>query len=128
VVERKYSRLPPVTCNSNELNQVWTNMIHNALQAMNGIGTLSIETCRRDDFAVVRISDTGPGIPSAIRDRIFDPFFTTKDQGEGAGLGLGICQQIVARHKGRILVDSEPGRTTFEILLPLTPQVVESRS
>jgi two-component system NtrC family sensor kinase len=125
VVERKYSRLPAVTCNTNELNQVWTNIIHNAVQAMKGMGTLTIETYRKQMYIGVRISDTGPGIPDGIRSRIFDPFFTTKDQGEGSGLGLGISQQIVQRHRGRISVDSEPGRTSFEVLLPLQLQPAE---
>ena len=121
VVERRYSRLPPIVCNINELNQVWTNLIHNAIQAMNGVGRLVIETAATEDGVAVRITDTGPGIPDAIRGRIFDPFFTTKDQGEGTGLGLGIAQQIVQRHRGRIQVDSEPGRTCFEVRLPRAP-------
>ncbi len=125
VVERKYQRLPAITCNTNELNQVWTNIIHNAVQAMKGMGTLTIETYRKPGYVGVRITDTGPGIPDAIRGRIFDPFFTTKDQGEGSGLGLGITQQIVQRHRGRISVESEPGRTSFEVLLPLQPQPAE---
>ena len=74
----------------------------------------------------MRITDSGPGIPESIRGRIFDPFFTTKDQGEGSGLGLGISQQIVQRHHGRIRVDSEPGRTSFEVLLPLSAARVEA--
>jgi signal transduction histidine kinase len=123
VVERRYSRLPPVVCNTNELNQVWTNVIHNAIQAMNGVGRLTIETTATDGGVSVRISDTGPGIPEGIRGRIFDPFFTTKDQGEGTGLGLGIAQQIVQRHGGQITVESEPGRTSFEVRLPLRPVV-----
>jgi len=123
VVERHYSRLPPVVCNINELNQVWTNLIHNAIQAMKGVGRLTIETAATEDGVAVRITDTGPGIPDTIRGRIFDPFFTTKDQGEGTGLGLGIAQQIVQRHRGRITVDSEPGRTCFEVRLPLMPVV-----
>jgi signal transduction histidine kinase len=127
VVERRYSRLPALTCNTNELNQVWTNIIHNAIQAMKGMGRITIETYRKDGFLAVRISDTGPGIPPAIRGRIFDPFFTTKDQGEGSGLGLGIAQQIVERHKGQILVESEPGWTAFEVLLPLEPEVVAAK-
>jgi signal transduction histidine kinase len=125
VVERKYSRLPPVTCNQGELNQVWTNIIHNAIQAMNGMGRITVETYLKEDWVAVRISDTGPGIPGDVLPRIFDPFFTTKDQGEGSGLGLGISQQIVKRHKGRIQVDSEPGRTSFEVLLPRQPRLVE---
>jgi two-component system NtrC family sensor kinase len=88
---------------------------------MKGVGRLTIETAAAEGEVSVRITDTGPGIPADIRNRIFDPFFTTKDQGEGTGLGLGIAQQIVQRHQGRISVDSEPGRTCFEIRLPLTP-------
>jgi signal transduction histidine kinase len=122
-VERRYSRLPAVLCNVNELNQVWTNVIHNAIQAMNGVGRIVVETRRQGDCVAVRITDSGPGIPDAIRGRIFDPFFTTKDQGEGTGLGLGIALQIVSRHQGRIDVDSQPGRTTFEIILPIHPAV-----
>ena len=125
-VERRYGRLPLITANTHELNQVWTNLIHNALQAMNGRGRLTIETWREDASVGVRITDSGPGIPESIRGRIFDPFFTTKDQGEGTGLGLGITQQIVQRHHGRIRVDSEPGRTSFEVLLPLSPARVEA--
>jgi signal transduction histidine kinase len=123
VVERRYARLPPIVCNINELNQVWTNVIHNAIQAMKGVGRLTIETLATEDGVAVRITDTGPGIPDTIRGRIFDPFFTTKDQGEGTGLGLGIAQQIVQRHRGQITVVSEPGRTCFEVRLPLTPVV-----
>jgi signal transduction histidine kinase len=126
VVERRYSRLPRVVCNTNELNQVWTNLIHNAIQAMNGMGRITIETYRKDDDVAVRITDTGPGIPEAILGRIFDPFFTTKDQGEGTGLGLGIAHQIVARHRGRIGVESEPGRTAFEVLLPIQAPAAEA--
>jgi signal transduction histidine kinase len=128
VVERRYARLPRVTCNVNEINQVWTNIIHNAIQAMRGMGTLTIETTRKDGYVAVRISDTGPGIPPEIRSRIFDPFFTTKDQGEGSGLGLGIAQQIVQRHRGRIVVLSEPGSTSFEVLLPLQAQAAEAKA
>jgi signal transduction histidine kinase len=75
----------------------------------------------------VRISDTGPGIPPEVLPRIFDPFFTTKSPGEGVGLGLGICHQIVKRHEGRMGVTSEPGHTTFEVLLPLVPRPLEVR-
>jgi signal transduction histidine kinase len=127
VVERRYSRLPSLICNVNELNQVWTNLIHNAIQAMQGVGKITIETYQREGHVGIRITDSGPGIPEAIRGRIFDPFFTTKDQGEGTGLGLGIAHQIVQRHGGRIEVASEPGRTSFEVLLPLLPSAVEAR-
>jgi signal transduction histidine kinase len=120
-VERHYATVPPVTANVHELNQVWTNLIHNALQAMGGHGRLTIETWQEDAFVGVRITDSGPGIPEGIRGRIFDPFFTTKDQGEGTGLGLGIARQIVQRHHGQIRVDSQPGRTSFEVRLPTAP-------
>ena len=125
VVERRYQRLPSVVCNTNELNQVWTNLIHNAIQAMKGMGKITIETYPKEGGVAVRITDTGPGIPEAIRGRIFDPFFTTKDQGEGTGLGLGIAHQIVERHHGRIVVASEPGRTSFEVQLPLVANLAE---
>jgi signal transduction histidine kinase len=127
VVERRYARLPLVTHNVNELNQVWTNIIHNAIQAMQGMGRITIETAPVEDGVAVRITDTGPGIPESIRGRIFDPFFTTKDQGEGSGLGLCISQQIVERHGGRIVVTTEPGRTTFEVRLPLIPRPPEGQ-
>jgi signal transduction histidine kinase len=124
-IERRYARLPRVLCNTSELNQVWTNLIHNAVQAMRGTGHLVIETSLKDSFVAVRITDDGPGIAEEIRSRIFDPFFTTKDQGEGSGLGLGISQQIVQKHGGRIAFESQAGRTTFEVLLPLFPHVME---
>jgi len=128
IVERRYGRLPAVVGNMSELNQVWTNLIHNAVQAMKGVGTLTIETALQGECVSVRISDTGPGIPPEVLPRIFDPFFTTKPPGEGTGLGLGICHQIVRHHDGRIGVFSEPGRTTFEVLLPLGPKAVEART
>ncbi len=135
-VEKHYGDIPAIPCYANELNQVWTNIIHNAVQAMNGEGTLTIETsflpagspkqaedadaATRDGMVRIRISDTGQGIPAEIRDKIFDPYFTTKDQGEGSGLGLGIAQQIVERHQGTIRVESQPGNTSFEIFLPVS--------
>ena len=129
-VERRFGDIPKIPCYPNELNQVWTNIIHNAIQAMKGTGILTIETYRgprpsdpepHDVTACVGvlITDTGPGIPLEIQDKIFDPFFTTRDQGEGSGLGLGIARQIVERHHGEIRVQSRPGKTSFEILLPL---------
>jgi signal transduction histidine kinase len=125
VVERRYGKVPPIICSSDELNQVWTNIIHNAVQAMKGMGKILIETYRRGEHGIgVRITDTGPGIPKENVNRIFDPFFTTKGQGEGSGLGLSISQQIVERHEGEIRVESQPGRTTFEVLLPLQPTLM----
>ncbi|XRQ14685.1 ATP-binding protein [Actinomadura welshii] len=112
--------LPPVPVYAAELNQVWTNLIVNALQAMAGSGTLTIRTARENDHAVVEIGDTGPGIPEENLGRIFTPFFTTKPVGEGTGLGLDISWRIVAgRHGGDIRVESLPGDTRFRVLLPL---------
>ncbi|TDB99892.1 cyclic nucleotide-binding domain-containing protein [Nonomuraea longispora] len=112
--------LPLIPCYAGELNQVWTNLMHNALDAMGESGTLTIRTAYDEDEAIVEIGDTGPGVPEAIRDRIFEPFFTTKTVGEGTGLGLDISYRIVAgRHGGEIKVRSEPGDTWFEVRLPL---------
>ncbi len=113
--------LPPVPIYSGELNQVWTNLIDNAVQAMGGSGTLTIRTMRDDDMIRVEINDTGPGIPSEVRRRIFEPFFTTKPVGQGSGLGLDISYRIVVvRHGGDLSVESEPGDTRFIVKLPLT--------
>ncbi len=113
--------LPEIPAYPAELNQVWTNLIDNAIQAMNGEGTLTIRTSRDGDFALVRIGDTGPGIPEDLQRRIFEPFFTTKPVGQGTGLGLDISWRIIVnRHGGDIRVKSQPGSTTFEVRLPLT--------
>ena len=122
-VERRYDRsLPKLTIHGSELNQVWTNLLDNAIDALGERGTITIATRRAGDCAVVEISDDGPGIPDAIRDRIFDPFFTTKPVGKGTGLGLETARRIVVdRHDGSIAVDSEPGRTTFTVRLALAP-------
>ncbi|WP_431929424.1 ATP-binding protein [Nonomuraea jabiensis] len=117
--------LPPIPCYAGELNQVWTNLIHNALDAMGDEGTLTIRTAHDEDEAIVEIGDTGPGVPEAIKDRIFEPFFTTKSVGQGTGLGLDISYRIVAgRHGGEIKVRSVPGETWFEVRLPLREPVV----
>jgi signal transduction histidine kinase/sugar lactone lactonase YvrE len=116
----RYEDIPPVRCLPDELNQVWTNLIHNALQAMSYNGTLTIAIRRTEREAVVSFADTGCGIPNAIRDRIFDAFFTTKPVGEGSGLGLNIVSKIIDKHQGRIEVESEVGvGTTFSVYLPL---------
>jgi signal transduction histidine kinase len=113
--------LPPVPIYGGELNQVWTNLIDNAVQAMNGDGTLTIRTCLDGDYARVEIGDTGPGIPAELRQRIFEPFFTTKPVGQGTGLGLDISYRIVVeRHGGDLRVESKPGETRFIVRLPLT--------
>ncbi|NUM42343.1 MAG: GHKL domain-containing protein [Leptospiraceae bacterium] len=118
-IERQYSDIPRVPCNLDELNQVWTNLITNAVQAMKGKGKLILRCFSENGFACVEIEDSGPGIPLDIREKIWDPFFTTKDQGEGSGLGLGIVKGIIDKHKGKISVSSIPGRTTFKILIPM---------
>jgi signal transduction histidine kinase len=118
-VEEKYCEtIPHLSGMPGELNQVWTNIIDNALDAMEGGGTLSIETDWKEPNIVVHIKDTGAGIPEDIQNQIFDPFFTTKSVGKGTGLGLDIVNKIVARHKGRIDLDSKPGKTEFTIILP----------
>jgi signal transduction histidine kinase len=121
VVERDYPPdLPPIEAHGSELNQVWTNLIANAIDAMEGEGSLRIAARRADDHVVVEIGDDGPGIPPDLRDRVFEPFFTTKGPGAGTGLGLHIARAIVVdRHRGRIDVASEPGHTVFTIRLPI---------
>lgn len=123
-VVKEYDRsLPKIPAYPAELNQVWTNIIDNALGAMAGEGTLTLRTWRVDDQVRVEIGDTGPGIPADIRQRIFEPFFTTKPVGEGTGLGLDISWKIVVeRHQGDLRVESEPGNTRFEVCLPTVEQ------
>ena len=118
-VIRTYDELPNISCYCDELNQVWTNIVHNALQAMNGKGKLEIQIRNAEQFAEVRIIDSGTGIPENIKDKIFEPFFTTKPQGEGSGLGLDIVKKIIDKHNGQIEVESEPGRTCFIVRLPI---------
>jgi two-component system NtrC family sensor kinase len=103
-----------------QLNQVWTNLLHNALQAMGGVpGELTVAVHAPDAATIqVDVSDSGPGIPPDVQERIFEPFFTTKPVGEGSGLGLSISLDIVARHGGRIICSTRPGRTTFSVVLP----------
>ncbi|MDQ2696603.1 MAG: ATP-binding protein, partial [Pseudomonadota bacterium] len=114
-VHRDYDRtLPRITVYGSELNQVWTNLIANAADALNGQGHITIRTRRDGDRAAVEVIDDGPGIPEEVQSRIFEPFFTTKPVGKGLGLGLDITYRIVVdRHGGSIGVDSRPGRTCF---------------
>lgn len=120
---KEYDRsLPHVPAYAAELNQVWTNLIDNALAAMGEKGTLTVRTGRDGDLVAVEIADTGSGIPPEVRPRIFEPFFTTKPVGSGTGLGLDISYRIVVhKHHGDIRVHSEPGDTVFRVLLPLNP-------
>ncbi|MGW1758717.1 ATP-binding protein [Streptomyces mirabilis] len=113
--------LPKIPAYPGELNQVWTNLIDNAVSAMDAEGTLTVRTALDHDQLLVEFRDSGPGVPPEIRDRIFDPFFTTKPVGEGTGLGLDISFRIVAnKHHGSIHVESVPGDTRFQVRLPLT--------
>jgi signal transduction histidine kinase len=136
-VIKHYQDVPLIVCYPDELSQVWTNLIHNAIWAMNGQGTLEIAVYpalapsptsprpspigegEREGWVVVQITDSGCGIPLEIKDRIFEPFFTTKPTGEGSGLGLDICRKIIEKHQGTIEVESQPGRTTFKVFLPI---------
>ena len=117
VVERSYDCADPVRGYRDRLKEVWMNLISNALQAMEYKGKLGVSTSREGDWVLVSISDTGLGIPEALRDKIFTPFFTTKAPGEGTGLGLDICKRIVERHGGELSFSSGPGGTTFRVKL-----------
>ena len=120
-VHREYAEdLPVIEAYASELNQVWTNIIDNAIDAMGGVGALTVRTRRDGPWVVVEIEDDGPGIPKDVQSKIFDPFFTTKGPGEGTGLGLNISRNlIVQRHQGQISVTSQPGRTCFAVRLPI---------
>jgi signal transduction histidine kinase len=120
-VQRDYQKIPLlVNSFGSELNQIWTNIIDNAIDAMGGKGELRVRTHREDDCVVVEIGDNGPGISPVVRPHIFEPFFTTKAVGQGTGLGLDTVQRIVRKHRGNIQVHSEPGDTRFQVRLPLS--------
>jgi signal transduction histidine kinase len=111
--------LPHINAYGSELNQVWTALIENALDALGNHGDLKL-TCRLEaEMLLVEIWDTGPGIPPELQDRIFEPFFTTKPPGQGLGLGLDNAMRIVRKHRGHLSVKSEPGSTCFRVRLPL---------
>jgi signal transduction histidine kinase len=122
-IQRDYAPdLPLIDAFGSELNQVWTNLIDNSIDAMNGKGEIRLRTHRDGDWVVVEIEDNGPGIPPAVQTKVFDPFFTTKPPGQGTGMGLNISHSIIVqRHKGRIDLHSQPGQTRFEVRLPLQP-------
>ena len=121
VVQRDYPSAPLLISSfGSELNQVWTNIIDNAIDAMNGQGELRIRAYREEPCVVVEIGDNGPGISPEVKEHIFEPFFTTKGVGEGTGLGLDTVQRIVKKHRGNIQVNSRPGDTRFQVYLPLS--------
>jgi len=119
-VVRDYdANLPRVCAYGGELNQVWTNLMDNAIDAMDGPGQLRIRTARELDRVLVEIGDNGPGVPAELQDRIFEPFFTTKGVGEGTGLGLDTVCRIVRKHHGDIKLESQPGDTRFQVRIPI---------
>ncbi len=120
-VIKNYESRPFIYCYPDELNQVWTNIINNALHAMELQGTLEISVRETNGDVIIGFTDSGRGIPEDVKKRIFEPFFSTKKQGEGSGLGLDISRRIVEKHNGRIEVDSVPGKTTFRVFIPKKP-------
>jgi signal transduction histidine kinase len=124
-IERDYDRtLPPLTIYGSELNQVWTNLIDNAIDALGSSGTITLRSRRDGECIVVDIADTGPGISPNARSRVFEPFFTTKEVGRGTGLGLDTARRIVEeRHRGSLSFDTGEQGTTFHVWLPFKPPV-----
>ena len=119
-VKREYGDLPKIQAHGSELNQVWTNLLDNAIDAMDGQGQIIIRTHVDGEFVAVEIEDHGAGIPSDIQGRVFDAFFTTKPPGKGTGMGLDITYNIVVyKHHGAIAVTSEPGKTVFTVRIPV---------
>jgi signal transduction histidine kinase len=116
---RDYQPIPAIWCYPDELNQVWTNLIHNGIHAMQGKGCLQIRVSEQKGGVIVAITDSGSGISPQVQPRIFEPFFTTKPVGEGSGLGLDIARKIIEKHQGKIEFESQPGQTTFEVWLPM---------
>jgi len=121
-VVKHYEPIPEIPCYRDELNQVWTNLIHNAIYAMERKGRLEIRVFQEDAYVVTQITDSGKGIPDEIKSRVFEPFFTTKPAGEGSGLGLDIVRKIVEKHHGSIDFESQPGKTTFCVKFPVQAQ------
>jgi signal transduction histidine kinase len=111
--------VPPILCYPEELAQVWSNLIGNAIHAMGDRGELEIAVHQQNQFICVQVTDSGSGISPEVLPRIFEPFFTTKPMGEGSGLGLSIVRKIIDKHHGEIEVNSCPGKTQFEVRLPL---------
>jgi len=119
-VNKEYNDIPSIRCYADQLNQVWTNIINNAIEAMKGKGQIIIRIKKLSQEAIlVEIENNGPEIPKGVLPRIFDPYFTTKPKGEGTGLGLAISKEIVEKHGGKIEVESQPNRTLFRVALPI---------
>jgi len=118
-VKRDYGDVPPVPAFGGDLNQVWTNLLDNAIDAVPKGGHITIRSAKEGDQAMVEIVDNGPGIPQELREKIFEPFFTTKEVGQGTGLGLDTTYRIIRDHRGDIRFESEPGHTQFRVYLPL---------
>jgi signal transduction histidine kinase len=130
VVRRFSGNVPKIRANGGALNQVWTNLIDNALDALETLppGTprhIGVHTILEPSAVLVEVEDSGPGIPLDVQRRMFEPFFTTKPVGDGTGLGLDIVQRIIREHKGTIRVESEPGKTTIQVRLPLGESSME---
>jgi len=121
VVNKEYSTdIPQISAYGGELNQVWTNLIDNAIDGMDGKGELTIRTTLEDNCVLVEIIDNGVGIPSDLQSRIFEPFFTSKEVGKGSGLGLDISRRIIMeKHKGNLRFESQPGKTNFQVRIPI---------
>jgi two-component system NtrC family sensor kinase len=119
-VERNFGDIPPISCYPSQLNQVFLNLLMNAVQAIEGVGKITITTFQKNNQVYIQFEDDGVGIPEEALERIFVPGYTTKDRGAGTGLGLSICHQIIKDHNGDILVESEVGKgTTFTVVLPM---------
>jgi signal transduction histidine kinase len=129
VVHKEYGEMPALFCYADQLNQVWTNMVHNSIQAMRGEGEIFLRLGHDEasKSIFVEIEDSGPGIPPELHEKIFEPYFTTKPKGEGTGIGLSISKEIMERHRGSITLKSQPGKTCFRILLPVENHLSEER-
>lgn len=125
---KNFENVPTILCYEDEISQVWTNMIWNAIQAMKGNGILEIHIAQIQNEIHIAIKDNGPGIPHDIQSKIFEPFFTTKAKGEGTGLGLHICKKIIEKHYGTIELFSIPGNTTFTVKIPLNSPLQLTKS
>jgi signal transduction histidine kinase len=118
-VTKKYEEIPQILCHPDELMQVWSNLIGNAIQSIHNQGKLAISVRQEAGHVLVEIQDSGGGIPPEIQDKIFEPFFTTKPAGEGSGLGLHIVRQIIEKHQGKIALETQSGYTIFRVILPI---------